>query len=105
MRRRRNTKYTNKSLIRGVLSCGSIVTTVNRAKLMRSKFDHLVTYMKDNSMDKQNFVKNFVGKDLFDRMSRYSLHMKDRDGGYLGYSRMKVRSIDGANLRALFLLL
>ena len=84
----RNTKQRKaliKNLVKSVVSCERVVTTVSKAKDIRPVVEKLVTIGKSNTLHNRRHVISFLGGNCPEVEKLFALgeRFKDRNGGYL----------------------
>ncbi|MCH7640659.1 50S ribosomal protein L17 [Patescibacteria group bacterium] len=93
-----------RSLIRALVSEGSIVTTLSKAKTVRHKTEKMVSLTKKGGVEARRRVYSLLGNDrdttdsLFDKIAP---NFKDRAGGYLRIVKLPSRRGDAVGMARL----
>ena len=93
-----------RSLIRALVSEGSIVTTQSKAKTVRHQTEKIVSLTKKGGVEARRRVYSLLGndRDTTDRLfKKIAPNFKDRAGGYLRIVKLPSRRGDAAGMARL----
>ena len=93
-----------KAMLRGMVTLllenGQVVTTVTRAKELRSIADKMITLGKKNTLASRRAALAFITKEsvVTKVFTEYASLYADRNGGYVRITRIGPRRGDGAEM-------
>ncbi len=93
-----------RKLAKNFLNNGYLVTTIKKAKILKSHLDKLITKTKEKKEANKNYLLKYLGdirlvKKLFDLIGP---QLKDLSSGYVTIIKQKHRDNDGSLMKKIF---